>query len=54
MAKSNEVMTEAMAKIWARRIYAGTRSVDEVQERYGVDGVEMVKVAYYKLYGEEL
>ena len=47
-------MTQALAKIWARRIYAGTRTIEEVESRYGADGVNMVKDAYYSLYGEEI
>ena len=47
-------MSDARAKIYARCIYRGTITIDEIQERYGDDGVSAVKRAYYILYGEEL
>ena len=47
-------MNEALAKIWARRIYAGAHTIEEVEEKYGADGAQMVRDAYYELYGEEL
>lgn len=47
-----ETMTKPLAKIWARRIYAGTRTLAEVAERYGDSGVTMVQEAYMELYGE--
>ena len=47
-------MSESMAKIWARRIHAGSHTIDEVYNRYGAAGAEAVRIAYYKLYGEEL
>lgn len=47
-------MTEALAKIWARRIYAGTRTIEEVEERYGSEGADMVREAYQRMYGEEI
>lgn len=47
-------MTEALAKIWARRIKAGTRTIEEVEEKYGAEGVEQVRKAYFLLFGEEI
>lgn len=47
-------MTEALAKIWARRIKAGTRTIEEVTEKYGEEGAEQVRRAYFLLYGEEI
>ena len=47
-------MSEALAKIWARRIHDGAHTIDEVEAKYGAEGVQMVKDAYYKLYCEEL
>lgn len=47
-------MSNSLAKIWARRIHAGTRTLDEVNEKYGQEGVDAVKQAYLSLYGEEL
>lgn len=47
-----EVMTAPLAKIWARRIHAGTRTLDEVNERYGSNGFIMVSEAYFELFGE--
>lgn len=47
-------MSTSLAKIWARRIHAGTRTLEEVEERYGAEGVSDVKEAYFYLYGEEL
>lgn len=47
-------MSDALAKVWARRIHAGTRTLSEVQERYGDEGVEQVQEAYYLLYGERI
>jgi hypothetical protein len=47
-------MSKSMAKIWARRIYAGTRTLDEVEEKYGQEGVDAVKQAYLEIYGEEI
>ena len=38
-------MSDALAKIWARRIYAGTRTLEEVYERYGDEGAEKVQNA---------
>ena len=47
-------MSDSLAKIWARRIHAGTRTIKEVEERYGAEGVTAVKQAYFLLYGEEI
>lgn len=47
-------MSKSLAKIWARRIHAGTHTIDEVEERYGDEGVQMVRDAYFALYGEEI
>lgn len=47
-------MSNALAKIWARRIYARTHTIEEVDERYGVEGHKAVVSAYYKLYGIDL
>ena len=47
-------MSDALAKIWARRIYAGTRTLEEVYERYGDEGAEKVQNAYYLLYGKRI
>lgn len=47
-------MSEVMAKIWARRIYAGTRTIKEVDERYGQAGHEAVREAYFELYGVDI
>ena len=47
-------MSEAMAKIWARRIYAGTRTIEEVDERYGQAGHKAVRDAYYELFGVDI
>ena len=47
-------MTQALAKIWARRIHAGAHTIEEVEQRYGADGVAIVRSAYYNLYGEEI
>lgn len=43
-------MSKSMAKIWARRIYAGTRTIDEVPKA----DQDKVKQAYLELYGIEL
>ena len=45
-------MSESLAKIWARRIHAGAHTIDEVYKRYGDEGVEEVRKAYYFLYAE--
>lgn len=47
-------MTSAKAKIWARRIYAGSHTIEEVEERFGQEGADMVREAYLALYGVEL
>lgn len=47
-------MSESLAKIWARRIHAGSRTLEEVEERYGAEGVDQVKEAYFELYGIRL
>lgn len=47
-------MTRAKAKIWARRIYAGAHTIEEVEDQFGEEGVRMVRAAYYELYGEEI
>lgn len=48
-----EQMTKSLAKIWARRIHAGTRTKQEVKDRYSEEGYQMVKEAYFLLYGED-
>ena len=47
-------MSNAMAKVWARRIHAGAHTIEEVEERYGQSGADAVRAAYYALYGEEI
>lgn len=47
-------MSKSLAKIWARRIHDGAYTIDDVMEKYGPEGVSMVKEAYYNLYGVEL
>ena len=47
-------MSQSLAKIWARKIYAGTKTLEDVEEKYGQDGVDAVKAAYLALYGVEL
>ena len=47
-------MSESLAKIWARRIYAGAHTLDEVFARFGNEGVAAVRSAYFDLYGIEL
>ena len=47
-------MNESLAKIWARRIHAGAHTIEEVIERYGEEGADNVRAAYYSLYGEEI
>lgn len=47
-------MSYSLAKIWARRIHAGAHTIDEVEERYGAEGVAAVKQAYFDLYGIHL
>lgn len=47
-------MSYSLAKVWARKIYAGTKTIDDVAEKYGDAGVAAVKAAYLSLYGVEL
>lgn len=47
-------MSKALANIWARRIYAGAHTIDEVNQKYGAEGVQAVREAYYILYGKEI
>lgn len=47
-------MSKALAKIWARRIHDGAKTLDEVFEKYGDAGVEAVRSAYFDLYGVEI
>lgn len=47
-------MTAALAKIWARRIHAGAHTIEEVEAKYGKDGADMVRAAYFELFGEEI
>lgn len=47
-------MTKPLAKIWARRIRADAHTLDDVYDRYGNEGVMMVRTAYYDLFGEEI
>lgn len=54
MSKSLEKMTKPLAKIWARRIDAGAHTIEEVEERYGEEGAQMVRDAYFALFGEEI
>ena len=43
-------MSGALAKIWARLIYKGVKTIEDVPE----EGVEAVRAAYLALYGVEL
>ena len=43
-------MSDAKAKIWARRIHAGAHTIDEVPE----EDQDKVRAAYLELYGEEI
>lgn len=54
MAKSLEKMTKSLAKIWARRINVGAHTIEEAEERYGEEGAQMVRDAYFALFGEEI
>ena len=47
-------MSAALAKIWARRIYAGEHTLTEVKAKYGKSGENAVKQAYYELFGKEI
>lgn len=47
-------MTMAKAKIWARRIYAGAHTIEEVEAQFGAEGAAMVRAAFYNLYGYEI
>ena len=47
-------MSKSLAKIWARRIHAGAHTINEVEERYGSEGAEAVREAYFALFGEEI
>ena len=47
-------MSNALAKIWARRIHAGAHTMEEVRERFGDEGVTKVTKAYQSLYGVDL
>ena len=43
-------MSKAMARVWARCIYRGTKSIDDVKEEYR----ELVRKEYRLLFGEEI
>ena len=43
-------MTNARAKIWARLIHKGQRTIEDVAE----DDRDQVRAAYLQLFGEEL
>jgi len=47
-------MTKALARIWARRINVGAHTIEEVEELYGEEGAQMVRDAYFALFGEEI
>lgn len=47
-------MSKALAKIWARRIHDGAYTLDDVEAKYGAEGVSKVREAYLILYGVEL
>ena len=47
-------MSASLAKIWARKIYDGTKTIGDVYAKYGDAGVSAVTEAYYDLYGVEL
>ena len=47
-------MSTSLAKIWARRIHDGAKTIDDVAEKYGDSGVEAVRHAYFILFGEEI
>ncbi len=47
-------MTKAKAKIWARRIKAGSHTIEEVEETKGKEAADMVRAAYFELFGEIL
>lgn len=49
-----EKMTKPLANIWARRIHDGAKTLDEVIERFGQSGADMVREAYFIRFGEEL
>lgn len=44
-------MSEARAKIWARLIYKGSRTIDDVSPKSAQDAV---RAAYRELYGEDI
>jgi len=46
-------MTEALARVWARRIHAGVKSYTEVEQVYGRQATNMVYLASSELYGDE-
>ena len=43
-------MSRAKAKIWARLIYKGEKTINDVPEEYQ----DLVREVYVELYGEEL
>ena len=47
-------MSMSLAKIWARRIHDGAKTIDDVRDKYGEEGVQQVEQAYFALYGEPL
>lgn len=47
-------MSKSLAKIWARRIHDGVKTIDEVEERYGAEGVAAVRAAYKELFGQDI
>ena len=47
-------MSKSLAKIWARKIHDGTKTIADVEAKYGPTGVTAVKEAYFLLYGVEI
>lgn len=47
-------MSSALARLWARKIHDGKKTVTELRDKYGDDGYAAVKEAYFELYGEDL
>lgn len=47
-------MSKSMAKIWARRIHDGAYTLDDVEAKYGEEGVQQVKEAYRQLFGTDI
>jgi len=47
-------MSQSLANIWARRIHAGVKTLEDVEDKYGHAGKVAVQEAYLRLYGEEI